>query len=670
MIHRLYHLLVVSTTSILLLISCNSAPQSEASTTLEQFADLKVIQYQIPGFEQLSLKQKKLVYYLSQAGLEGRDIMYDQNYRHNLSIRIAFENIYQNYTGDKTTTLWGHFENYLKRLWFSNGIHHHYANDKFDPEFTAEELNMLMEATNTSLDPLAFEAIFSDADSKKVNRDPKLDVIQHSAINFYAPDVTQAEVENYYKQIEIENPERPISMGLNSTLVKENGQLVEKVWKVGGLYSPAIERIVSWLEKAITVAENEQQAEALSLLIDYYKTGDLKIWDDYSIAWVKTLEGDIDYINGFIEVYNDPLGYRGSFESIVQIKDFNMSEKMQLISQNAQWFEDNSSIMEEHKKKNVVGIAYNTVNVASEAGDASPYTPIGVNLPNANWIRAQYGSKSVSLGNIIYAYANSGASGRLDEFAYNQEEINIAKNYGYEASRLHTSLHEVIGHASGQLMPGVATPKETLKSYASSLEEARADLVALYFMGDSQLNEFGIKTPVEDLQKAEYNSYIRNGLMLQLIRIKLGEDIEQSHMRNRQMVAQWVYRKGLPEQVIEKKMKDGKTFFVINDYQKLRTLFGTLLREVQRIKSEGDYAAGKELIETYGVKIDPTLHKEILDRNAQFSSAPYGGFINPVLVPLYNDSGEIIDVQISYPNSFANQMLYYSATYNALSATN
>ena len=668
--HRLYHLLFVSTTSILLLISCNSAPQSEASTTLEQFADLKVIQYQIPGFEQLSLKQKKLVYYLSQAGLEGRDIMYDQNYRHNLSIRTAFENIYQNYTGDKTTTLWGHFENYLKRLWFSNGIHHHYANDKFDPEFTAEELNMLMEATNTSLDPLAFEAIFSDADSKKVNRDPKLDVIQHSAINFYAPDVTQAEVENYYKQIEIENPERPISMGLNSTLVKENGQLVEKVWKVGGLYSPAIERIVSWLEKAITVAENEQQAEAFSLLIDYYKTGDLKIWDDYSIAWVKTLEGDIDYINGFIEVYNDPLGYRGSFESIVQIKDFNMSEKMQLISQNAQWFEDNSSIMEEHKKKNVVGIAYNTVNVASEAGDASPYTPIGVNLPNANWIRAKYGSKSVSLGNIIYAYANSGASGRLDEFAYNQEEINIAKNYGYEASRLHTSLHEVIGHASGQLMPGVATPKETLKSYASSLEEARADLVALYFMGDSQLNEFGIKTPVEDLQKAEYNSYIRNGLMLQLIRIKLGEDIEQSHMRNRQMVAQWVYRKGLPEQVIEKKMKDGKTFFVINDYQKLRTLFGTLLREVQRIKSEGDYAAGKELIETYGVKIDPTLHKEILDRNAQFSSAPYGGFINPVLVPLYNDSGEIIDVQISYPNSFANQMLYYSATYNALSATN
>lgn len=668
--HRLFHLLVVSTTSILLLISCNSAPQSKASTTLEQFADLKVIQYEIPGFEQLSLKQKKLVYYLSQAGLEGRDIMYDQNYRHNLSIRIAFENIYQNYTGDKTTALWGYFEKYLKRLWFSNGIHHHYSNDKFDPEFTAEELNMLMEATNTTLDPLAFEAIFSDSDSKKVNRDPKLDVIQHSAINFYAPDVTQAEVENYYKQIEIENPERPISMGLNSTLVKENGQLVEKVWKVGGLYSPAIERIVGWLEKAITVAENEQQAEAFSLLIDYYKTGDLKIWDDYSIAWVKTLEGDIDYINGFIEVYNDPLGYRGSFESIVQIKDFNMSEKMQLISQNAQWFEDNSSIMEEHKKKNVVGIAYNTVNVASEAGDASPYTPIGVNLPNANWIRAQYGSKSVSLGNIIYAYANSGATGRLEEFAYNQEEIDIAKNYGYEASRLHTSLHEVIGHASGQLMPGVATPKETLKSYASSLEEARADLVALYFMGDSQLNEFGIKTAVEDLQKAEYNSYIRNGLMLQLIRIKLGEDIEQSHMRNRQMVAQWVFKKGLSEQVIEKKIKDGKTFFVINDYQKLRILFGILLREVQRIKSEGDYAAGKELIETYGVKIDLTLHKEILDRNAQFSSAPYGGFINPVLVPLYNDSGEIIDVQVSYPNSFTDQMLHYSATYNALSATN
>ena len=452
-------------------------------------------------------------------------------------------------------------------------------------------------------------------------------------------------------------------MGLNSKLVKEDGKLIEKVWKLNGMYSDEIEKIIYWLNKAVEFAENDKQKQGLELLIKYYETGDLNIWDEYNVAWVETKEGDVDYINGFIEVYNDPKGYRGSYESVVQIKDFAMSKKMDAVSNNAQWFEDNSPILNEHKKEKVVGISYNTVNVAGEAGDASPSTPIGINLPNANWIRAEHGSKSISLGNILYAYGNAGSSGRLNEFAFSKKEIELEKKYGEDAGSLSTALHEVIGHASGKINDGIGTPKETLKSYASALEEARADLVGLYYISDIKLEEIGISPSATDMGRASYDGYIRNGLITQLIRIKLGNDIEESHMRNRQLVSAWAYEKGLEDNVIEKLKKDNKTFYVINDYNKLRVLFGDLLREIQRIKSEGDYEAGKYLIENYGVKVDQELHKEVLERNKKFTSAPYSGFINPELILVKNKDGEVTDVKIIQPESFASQMLNYSKTY-------
>ena len=650
------------------ILSCSSPVKEGSSFNFfsEQFADLKVLRYQIPGFDELSLNQKKLVYYLTESGLEGRDIMYDQNYRHNLSIRRALENIYINYEGDRNSESWKNFEIYLKRLWFSNGIHHHYSNDKFDPNFSSEYLNGLLTSTETNLNEEAFNVIFNDQDAKKVNRDASKGLVIGSAVNFYGEDITEADVDGFYSKLKSPDPDKPLSFGLNSKLIKEDGILKEEIYKVGGMYSNSLERIIFWLEKARGVAENENQARAFDLLIKYYKTGDLKTWDDYNIAWVETVEGDVDYINGFIEVYNDPKGYRGSYESVVQIKDFEMSRKMSAISNEAQWFEDNSTIMDAHKKKNVVGISYNTVNVAGESGDASPSTPIGINLPNANWIRAEHGSKSISLGNILYAYGNAGSSGRLEEFAYSNEEVELEKKYGKDADNLHTSLHEVIGHASGQIVKGVGTPKETLKSYASSLEEARADLVGLYFIPDKKMEELGIAQSAKDMGRTSYDGYIRNGLMTQLIRIKLGDDVEQSHMRNRQMVSKWVYENGLKDNVIEKVVKDEKTYFVINDYNKLRELFGELLREIQRIKSEGDYEAGKNLIENYGVKIDQDIHKEVLARNEKFTSAPYSGFINPELIPVYNDSNEIIDIRVVQPESFANQMIDYAKKYTTL----
>ena len=596
--------------------------------------------------------------------------MYDQNYRHNLKIRRALENIYLNYNGNKNDNQWKSFEIYLKRIWFSNGIHHHYSNDKFDPDFSQEYLKNLMNETNTELNNQVFDLIFNDVDSKKVNRDKSKGIIIGSSVNFYDPDITEEEVENFYNNIKVPDPKKPISLGLNSKLVREDGVLKEKVWKKGGMYSESIEKIIENLEIAKKYAENKKQADALGLLIKYYETGDLKIWDDYNVAWVETTEGDVDYINGFIEVYNDPKGYRGSYESVVQIKDFEMSKKMSAISSEAQWFEDNSTIMDVHKKKNVVGISYNTVNVAGEAGDASPSTPIGINLPNANWIRANHGSKSISLGNILYAYGNAGSSGRLEEFAYSKEEIELEKKYGKEADNLHTALHEVIGHASGQIVDGVGTPKETLKNYASSLEEARADLVGLYFIVDKKMEELGISPSSKDMGRTSYDGYIRNGLMTQLIRIKLGDDVEQAHMRNRQTVSKWVYEKGLSENVIEKIVENDKTYFVINDYEKLRVLFGELLREIQRIKSEGDYEAGKNLIENYGVKIDQELHEEILKRNEKFTSAPYSGFINPVLTPELDDKGEIIDIKVEQPESFAVQMIEYASRYSTLPDSN
>jgi len=645
--------------------SCTSAVEQKDDFSFfsEQFADIKILRYQVPGFDELNLSQKKLVYYLTQAGLEGRDIMYDQNYRHNVSIRTALEKIYQNYKGDKSLDNWKSFETYLKRIWFSNGIHHHYSNDKHDPGFSSNYLEKLLNETNTNLEKEAFDVIFNDEDSKKVNLDASKGLIKGSAVNFYGPDVTVEDVENYYSKIKVPNSDKPISLGLNSKLVKENGKLVEKVWKLNGMYSEEIENIIYWLSKASEFSENEKQKKGFDLLIKYYETGDLNIWDEYNVAWVETIEGDVDYINGFIEVYNDPKGYRGSYESVVQIKDFEMSKKMDDVSNNAQWFEDNSPIMKSHKKDSVVGISYNTVNVAGEAGDSSPSTPIGINLPNANWIRVMHGSKSVSLGNILYAYGNAGSSGRLNEFAFSELEIELEKKYGENAGNLHTALHEVIGHASGKINDGIGTTKETLKSYASALEEARADLVGLYFISDKKLEEIGISPSAKDMGRASYDGYIRNGLITQLIRIKLGDDIEESHMRNRQLVSSWAYEKGLKDNVIEKVKRDKKTFYVINDYKKLRILFGDLLREIQRIKSEGDFEAGKNLIENYGVKVDQEIHKEVLERNKKFTSAPYSGFINPELVLIKNNDGEIIDVKVTQPESFSSQMLNYSKTY-------
>ena len=645
--------------------SCTSAVEQKDDFSFfsEQFADIKILRYQVPGFDELNLSQKKLVYYLTQAGLEGRDIMYDQNYRHNVSIRTALEKIYQNYKGNKSLDNWKSFETYLKRIWFSNGIHHHYSNDKHDPGFSSNYLEKLLNETNTNLEKEAFDVIFNDEDSKKVNLDASKGLIKGSAVNFYGPDVTVEDVENYYSKIKVPNSDKPISLGLNSKLVKENGKLVEKVWKLNGMYSEEIENIIYWLSKASEFAENEKQKKGFDLLIKYYETGDLNIWDEYNVAWVETIEGDVDYINGFIEVYNDPKGYRGSYESVVQIKDFEMSKKMDDVSNNAQWFEDNSPIMKSHKKDSVVGISYNTVNVAGEAGDSSPSTPIGINLPNANWIRVMHGSKSVSLGNILYAYGNAGSSGRLNEFAFSELEIELEKKYGENAGNLHTALHEVIGHASGKINDGIGTTKETLKSYASALEEARADLVGLYFISDKKLEEIGISPSAKDMGRASYDGYIRNGLITQLIRIKLGDDIEESHMRNRQLVSSWAYEKGLKNNVIEKVKRDKKTFYVINDYKKLRILFGDLLREIQRIKSEGDFEAGKNLIENYGVKVDQEIHKEVLERNKKFTSAPYSGFINPELVLIKNNDGEIIDVKVTQPESFSSQMLNYSKTY-------
>lgn len=637
---------------------------------VEQFADIKVLRYQIPGWEDLSLKEQKLVYYLTQAGLSGRDIIWDQNYKHNLKIREALENIYTNYEGDKTTEDWKNFETYLKRVWFANGIHHHYSMDKIKPEFSKEYFNTLLTETNTLLSGEPYAVIFNNEDSKKVNLDESKGLVEGSAVNFYGDGVTAKDVEAFYAKKQSPDPNKPLAFGLNSKLVKENGEMVEKVYKSGGMYGDAIDKITFWLEKAQGVAENDQQAKALGLLIDYYNTGDLQTWDDYNIAWVNATEGNIDYINSFIEVYNDPLGYRGSYENIVQIKDFDMSKKMQVLEENVQWFEDNAPLMEEHKKKSVVGVTYKTVNVAGEAGDASPATPIGVNLPNSNWIRKTHGSKSVSLGNIINAYNNAGTTGRLQEFAYDEEEVALEEEYGQLADKLHTALHEVVGHASGQLNPGVGETKETLKSYASTLEEGRADLVGLYYLMDPKLEELGLVDDHEKLGKAAYDGYIRNGLMTQLIRLEPGANVEEAHMRNRQWVSAWVFEQGREEGIIEKVTKDGKTYFNITDYTALRGLFGELLKETQRIKSEGDYEAAKNLVEDYGVKVDKDIHKEVLERNAQFKSAPYSGFVNPVLVPEMDADGEITSIKVMQPVSFESQMLDYSKSYDVLPMEN
>ena len=639
---------------------------TEFEWIVEDFADLRVLRYQIPGWENLSLKQQEYVYYLTQAGYEGRDIIWDQNYRHNLVIRKALENIVTNYAGDKSSTDWSNFMDYTKRVWFSNGIHHHYANYKFAPEFTQDYFNSLLTDTKTELSDEIVQVIFdASIDAKKVSLDSKTDLVLSSAINFYDPDITQAEAEAYYASIIDPSATEPISYGLNTKLVKdENGVLSEVVWKKDGLYGAAITKTIYWLEKAMSVTENQAQADALKLLIDYYTTGDLNTWDAYNIAWSQATDGDIDYINSFIEVYNDPLGYKGSYETVVQIKDFEASKQMAVVASSIQWFEDNSTLMDEHKKKEVKGVSYKVVSAAGESGDSSPSTPIGVNLPNANWIRAAHGSKSVSLGNIINAYGNASGSSYTDEFGYSDEEKERAKKYGELGGKLHTALHEVVGHASGQLNPGIGTPKETLKNYASTLEEARADLVALYFLMDNKLIEIGLMESLE-VGKAEYDGYIRNGMMVQLRRLKKGEILEEAHMRNRQLVASWAFEKGASENVIEKVSKDGKTYFVIHDYEKLRVIFGNLLKEIQRIKSEGDYEAGKALVENYGVQVDSVLHDEVLARSAKLNVPAFSGFVNPIIVPV-KEGEKIVGFEIEYAKSFEEQMLDYSSRYGNL----
>ncbi|MDG2349134.1 MAG: dihydrofolate reductase [Flavobacteriaceae bacterium] len=635
---------------------------------VEQFADLKILRYQIPGWNDLSLKEQKLVYYLTQAGLSGRDIMWNMNYRHNLKIRTALEQVYTSFSGDKNTDNWNSFEVYLKRVWFSNGIHHHYSNAKIKPAFSEDYLKSLLDETSTTLEGEAFEIIFNDRDAKKVDKSKNVDNVLASAVNFYGADVTTEDVETFYGQFE--SSDRPLSYGLNSMLVKENGVLKERVYKSGGLYGEAIVEIVKWLKLAQGVAENQAQGEALGLLIDYYNTGSLQTWDDYNVAWTAATEGNIDYINSFIEVYNDPVGYRGSYETIVQIKDFDMSAKMAVLSENAQWFEDNSPLMQEHKKDKVVGVSYKTVNVAGEAGDASPSTPIGVNLPNANWIRAEVGSKSVSLGNIINAYNNAGSSGRLKEFVHDDEEYELEKKYGQLGDKLHTALHEVVGHASGQLNPGVGETKETLKKYASTLEEGRADLVGLYYLYNPKLQELGLVDDWKAVGKAAFDGYIRNGLMTQLIRLELGDDVEEAHMVNRQWVSAWAFDQGEADNVIEKITRDEKTYYNINDYDKLHELFGQLLRETQRIKSEGDYDAVEALVEGYGVKVNQAMHAEVLERNRQFKSAPYSGFVNPVLVPEMDSEGNITQIVVKQPVDFKSQMLSYSKQFGFLPEVN
>lgn len=643
-------------------------PESEDSFEykVDQFADLAILRYQIPGWEELTLKEKELVYYLTQAGLAGRDIMWDQKYRHNLEIRSALENIYRNFSGDKNSDNWNAFEVYLKRIWFSNGIHHHYSNDKMRPGFSKEYFDNLLISTNTILTANAYEVIFNDKDLKMVDKTKGVDNVFKSAVNFYGPNITTEDVVSFYESKKQPDPTKPLSFGLNSKLVKEDGEVKEVIYKADGLYGESISEIIKWINKAVDVAENKPQGDALKILAEYYRTGDLKTWDDYCVAWTKATEGNIDYINGFIEVYNDPLGLRGSYENIVQINDFDMSRKMSVLSKNAQWFEDNTTLMEEHKKSKVVGVSYKTVNVAGEAGDASPSTPIGVNLPNANWIRASVGSKSVSLGNIKNAYNNSGSSGRLKEFVNDEEEYELELQYGALADNMHTALHEVIGHASGQLMPGVGTPSETLKTYRSTMEEGRADLLALYYVYNSKIQELGLVDDWKAVGKASYDGYIRNGMMTQLIRLNLGDDVEQAHMRNRKWVSEWVYKNGLKDNVIEKISRDGKTYFNINDYDKLRVLFGKLLRETQRIKSEGDYDAAEKLVEGFGVKVDQDLHAEILKRNKKFKGAAYSGFVNPELIPVYNEENKLIDVEVKYVNSFEYQMLQYSDRFGFL----
>jgi dipeptidyl-peptidase III len=676
-------IILVVLMSTILTISCNTSHSGEAKKDdvdtfkyfVERFADIKILRYQVPGFDTLSLNQKKLIYYLSQAAIAGRDIIFDQNGNYNLAIRRTLENIVENFKGDKNTEDFKKFMIYTKRVWFSNGIYHHYASDKFIPDFSQEYFRQLVAQSDPSKLPVAkgetqeqflskIIPVMFDPHilPKKVDQDASKDMVLSSAVNFYKG-VTQKEAEDFYKNLRKPEDKEPLSYGVNSRLVKENGKIVEQVYKIGGLYGSALEEIVKWLEKAVSVAENDVQKKGIATLIDYYKTGSLKTWDEYNIDWVHDLNSRVDFVNGFIEVYEDPLATKATWEALVNFKDIAGTHRAEIISSNAQWFEDHSPVENRFKKAKVKGVSAKVITVAQLGGDCYPATPIGINLPNADWIRKEYGSKSVTIDNITYAYEQAAkGTGFNEEFTYSQGEVDLITKYDYQTDNLHTDLHECLGHASGQLMPGVSN--EALKNYHSTLEEARADLFALYYIADQKLVELGLLTNNEAF-KASYITYIRNGLMTQLTRIKSGKDIEEAHMRNRQLIAKWCFEKGKADNVIEKKTKDGKTYFVINDFVKLRTLFGDLLKEIQRVKSEGDYEAGKALVENYGVKVDPALHKEVLERYEKLHLAPYSGFINPEYT-LVEKNGEIIDVRIDYPIDFVGQMLKYSKKHSFL----
>lgn len=640
---------------------------------IDRFDDINVLRYQVPDFDSLTPRQKQFIYYLSQAAVSGRDILFDQNCKYNLPVRRTLEAIYTTYDGDKNSADWQAFEKYLKKVWFANGVHHHYSGDKFKPEFSAEYFESLLASTpaeklgdirGTLLDTVK-QVIFDPAlYPKRVDQTAGVDMIAASACNYY-DGVTQKEAEAFYTALTDTTDRQPISYGLNSQLVKDkDGQIAERVWSAEGMYGPAIREIVKWLELAAAVADTPQQEAYTRTLIEYYKTGDLKLFDRYNVAWVEDTESTVDYVNGFIENYGDPLGYKASWESTVNFKDFEATKTTQIISDNAQWFEDHSPIDPQYRKPHVKGVSAKVITVAMLGGDCYPSTPIGINLPNADWIRRDHGSKSVTIANITAAYdAAAAGNGFAEEFILRPEDRQLRAQWGTVGNNLHTDLHECLGHASGQLAPG--TKGDELKNYGSTLEEARADLFALYYMNDPKLVELGI-IPTLDVAKAEYNNYMMNGLMTQLTRIEPGKNIEEAHMRNRALVAGWVYERGKDDKTVEFVTENGKTYVVVNDYDKLRGLFGELLKEIQRIKSEGDFKAGMELVENYGVKVNPTLHKEVLERYAALDIAPYSGFVNPRYVPVLDENGKITDVKIEYPTDYIQQMLTYSSDYSFL----
>ena len=634
---------------------------------IDEFADIKIMKYRIPGWDGLTLQQKEYVYHLGEAAKYGRDIIWMQNCKENLHVRKVIETIIEDYDGDRNCEDFGKFMVYAKRVFFSNGIHHHYAEDKFFPECSEEYFRTLMtsvglEASCDDILPVIYDP---DIYPQRKSIDKSKDIVAASAVNFYE-NVTRREAEAFYAGMIDRNDPEPVSYGLNSKLVKGgDGVIREEVYRIGGLYGPALEKITAELEKAKAVAENETQKHCIDLLVEYYSTGDLELWDEYNIAWVNDTLGTVDFVNGFVEDYNDPLGRKATWEALVNIKDHEASERTEIISANAQWFEDNSPVDSRFRKPVVKGVSAKVINATTLAGDCYPSTPIGINLPNADWIRREYGSKSVTIANITHAYdlaAQESPNSTLNEFAWSEEEIARSKKYSSLTDEIHTDLHECLGHGSGQLLPG--TSQGALGDYSSTLEEARADLFGLYYIADPKLVELGI-LPDMEAYKAQYDSYIRNGILVQFTRVELGRPNTEAHMQNRKLIAEWCYEKGLKDNVIEKKVRDGKTYFVVNDYEALRGLFGELLAEVQRIKSEGDYEAGKALVEKYAVNIDPELHKEVKERYEALALKPYGGFVNPEIVPV-EKNGRIVDYKIEYTDDYVGQMMEYGKKYSTL----